>query len=67
SDPANQYKSPGPTMINGSNNLGIYAFHANAATFLFVDGSVRSLEASASADVVADLLTTRGDEAATLP
>ncbi|MFM8706556.1 MAG: DUF1559 domain-containing protein, partial [Planctomycetia bacterium] len=67
SDPANQYKSPGPTMINGSNNFGIYAFHANAATFLFADGSVRSLEASASADVVAALLTIRGDEAATLP
>lgn len=67
SDPANQYKSPGPTMINGSNNYGVYAFHPNAATFLFVDGAVRSLDASTSADVVSALLTIRGEESVTLP
>jgi prepilin-type processing-associated H-X9-DG protein len=66
-DPANQYKSPGPIMINGSNNLGIYAFHAGGATLLFVDGSVRFLEATTSADVVAALLTIQAGDAVTVP
>jgi prepilin-type N-terminal cleavage/methylation domain-containing protein len=56
-DPANRSKSPGPTMINGSNNFGIYAFHAAGAAALFADGSARFLDASASADVVAAQLT----------
>jgi prepilin-type N-terminal cleavage/methylation domain-containing protein len=56
-DPANKYKSPGPTMVNGSNNLGIYAFHPDGAAALFVDGSVHFLAAGVSADVVAAQLT----------
>ena len=56
-DPANQYKSPGPTLVNGSNNRGIYAFHPDGAAALFVDGSVRFIDANVSADVVAAQLT----------
>jgi prepilin-type N-terminal cleavage/methylation domain-containing protein/prepilin-type processing-associated H-X9-DG protein len=62
-DPANQYKSPGSTMINGSNTFGIYAFHPGGASALFADGSARFIEAAASADVVAAQLTIRGAEA----
>jgi prepilin-type N-terminal cleavage/methylation domain-containing protein len=62
-DPANQYRSPGPTMINGSNNFGIYAFHHGGASALFVDGSARFIDASASADVVAAQLTIRAGDA----
>jgi prepilin-type processing-associated H-X9-DG protein len=62
-DPANQYRSPGPTMINGSNNFGIYAFHPGGASALFVDGSARFIDASASADVVAAQLTIQAGDA----
>jgi prepilin-type N-terminal cleavage/methylation domain-containing protein/prepilin-type processing-associated H-X9-DG protein len=62
-DPAKQYRSPGPTMINGSNNFGIYAFHPGGASALFVDGSARFIDASASADVVAAQLTIRAGDA----
>lgn len=62
-DPANQYRSPGPTMINGSNNSGIYAFHPGGASALFVDGAARFIEASASADVVAAQLTIQAGDA----
>lgn len=61
-DPANQYRSPGPTMINGSNNFGIYAFHPSGASTLFADGSVRFIDATASADVVAAQLTIQGGD-----
>jgi prepilin-type processing-associated H-X9-DG protein len=44
-------------MVNGSNNLGIYAFHPDGAAALFVDGSVRFTDAGVSADVVAAQLT----------
>jgi prepilin-type N-terminal cleavage/methylation domain-containing protein/prepilin-type processing-associated H-X9-DG protein len=62
-DPAKQYRSPGPTMINGSNNFGIYAFHPGGASALFVDGSARFIDASASADVVTAQLTIRAGDA----
>jgi prepilin-type processing-associated H-X9-DG protein len=62
-DPANQYKSPGPTLINGSNNFGIYAFHPGGASALFVDGSVRFIDASATADAVAAQLTIQAADA----
>ena len=66
-DPANQYRSPGPTMINGSNNFGIYAFHPGGASALFVDGSARFIDATASADVVAAQLTIQGADAVVEP
>jgi prepilin-type processing-associated H-X9-DG protein len=44
-------------MINGSNNLGIYAFHPGGAAVLFADGSTRFVDADVSADVVAAQLT----------
>lgn len=62
-DPANQYRSPGPTLINGSNNFGIYAFHPAGANALFVDGSTRFIGAHASADAVAAQLTIQAADA----
>jgi prepilin-type N-terminal cleavage/methylation domain-containing protein/prepilin-type processing-associated H-X9-DG protein len=62
-DPANQFKFPGPQLINASNNWGIYAFHPGGASALFVDGSARFIDASASADVVAAQLTIRAGDA----
>jgi len=65
-DPAGA-KSPGPILINGSNNFGIYAFHPAGANVLFVDGSARFVEESAAADVVAAQLTVQGGDAASGP
>ncbi len=66
-DPARQYKSPGPQLINGSNNFGIYAAHTGGANMLFGDASARFVADSAAADVVAALLTIQGGEAAARP
>lgn len=65
SDPVNQYKSPGPRLINGSNNSGIYSFHSGGAQMLYADGSVRFVDESASADIVASQLTIKAGDAAT--
>jgi prepilin-type N-terminal cleavage/methylation domain-containing protein/prepilin-type processing-associated H-X9-DG protein len=66
-DPADQFDDPGPTMINGSNFYGIYAFHPGGAGLLFVDGSCRFMAEDASADVVAAALTIAGGEMVQLP
>lgn len=65
-DPASQIKSPGPRMINGSNNYGVYSFHPGGAYFLYADGAVRFTDESTSADIVASQLTIKaGDMVAT--
>lgn len=66
-DPANQYTDPGPTMINGSNERGIYAFHPKGAHMLFADGSCRFWNDDSSPDVVAAALTIVGGEMVPLP
>jgi prepilin-type N-terminal cleavage/methylation domain-containing protein len=66
-DPARQYPDPGPTMINGSNDRGIYAFHPAGATLLFVDGSCRFWNDEVSVDVIAAALTIAGGEMVQLP
>ena len=66
-DPANQCKSPGPQLVNGSNNSGIYAFHSCGANVLFADGSTRFLDDTMSADVVAALLTVQAADMAVVP
>ena len=66
-DLASQIKSPGPQMINGSNNYGVYAFHPGGANFLFADGSARFLTDTTSADVVAALLTIKAGDAVPVP
>ena len=66
-DATKRYKSPGPTLINGSNNGGIYAFHPGGADLLFVDGSTRFISDSVTVDVVAAMLTAQGMDAVTVP
>jgi len=66
-DATKRYKSPGPTLINGSNNGGIYAFHPGGADLLFVDGSTRFIGDSVTADVVAAMLTAQGMDVVTVP
>ena len=66
-DTVNRYKSPGPTLINGSNNAGIYAFHPGGANLVFVDGSTRFIVDSVTADVVAAMLTAQGEDSFTIP
>jgi len=61
-DPANQYRSPGPQLVNGSNNWGIYGVHFGGASVAFADGSTRFLDDSVSADVVAAQLTVRAGD-----
>lgn len=67
SDPSKRYKFPGPTMINGSNDYGVYSFHKSGAGMLFVDGSCRVISDATSADVVAAVLTIAGGEAMQVP
>lgn len=62
SDPANQSIAPGPQIVNGSNNGGIYAFHPGGANALFADASVRFLAEGASPDVVAAMLTVQAGD-----
>lgn len=52
----------GPCMVNCNNQYSIYAFHTGGANVLFGDGSVRFLRASATATVVAGLITRAGGE-----
>ena len=66
-DATNRYKSPGPTLINGSNNAGIYAFHPGGADLLFVDGSTRFVVDSVAADIIAAMLTAQGQDAVAIP
>jgi prepilin-type N-terminal cleavage/methylation domain-containing protein len=66
-DPANQYVSPGRQLINGSNNFGIYAFHAGGANQLLADASVRFLDEAASPDVVAAMLTVQAGDTVPAP
>ena len=67
SDPLARVKSPGSQLINGGNYWGIYAFHPSGANLLYADGSVRFVDQSASADVVAAQLTAQGGDAASDP
>jgi prepilin-type N-terminal cleavage/methylation domain-containing protein/prepilin-type processing-associated H-X9-DG protein len=53
---------PGPCAVNCQNNNEIYAFHSGLANVAFGDGSVRSLRASTSLQVVANLITRQGGE-----
>jgi prepilin-type processing-associated H-X9-DG protein len=62
SDPVNQCKTPGPQLVNGSNNSGIYSFHNGGAQVLYADGSVRFLQEGASADIVASQLTIKASD-----
>jgi prepilin-type N-terminal cleavage/methylation domain-containing protein/prepilin-type processing-associated H-X9-DG protein len=66
-DPANQSVSPGPQLVNGSNNGGIYAFHPGGANVLFADSSVRFLDDAASPDVVAAMLTVQAGDTVPAP
>jgi prepilin-type N-terminal cleavage/methylation domain-containing protein/prepilin-type processing-associated H-X9-DG protein len=61
-DPANRYRSPGPRLVNGSNNWGIYGMHPGGASVAFADGSTRFIDDSVSADVMAAQLTARAGD-----
>lgn len=49
-------------MINASNYISIYGFHAGAAQVLLADGSVHGLSESTDVDVVIGLLTATNGE-----
>lgn len=61
-DPANQYRSPGPQLVNGSNNFGIYSLHPGGASVAFADGSMRFIDDAVSADVMAAQLTAQAGD-----
>lgn len=61
-DPANQCRSPGPQLVNGSNNWGIYGMHPGGASVAFADGSTRFIDDAVSADVMAAQLTARAGD-----
>jgi prepilin-type N-terminal cleavage/methylation domain-containing protein len=54
--------SSGPCMINCNNNFSLYGFHTGGVQAGMTDGSVRFLRQSATADVVAALITRAGGE-----
>jgi prepilin-type N-terminal cleavage/methylation domain-containing protein/prepilin-type processing-associated H-X9-DG protein len=60
-DPATK-SAPGPCAVNCQNNNEIYSFHQGLANAVFADGSVRPLKATASLQVVANLITRSGGE-----
>jgi len=66
-DPANQSVDPGPQVVNGSNNGGIYAFHPGGANVLLADAAVRFLDEAASPDVVAAMLTVQAGDTVPAP
>jgi prepilin-type N-terminal cleavage/methylation domain-containing protein/prepilin-type processing-associated H-X9-DG protein len=61
-DPANQYRSPGPQLVNGSNNFGISSLHPGGASVAFADGSMRFIDDAVSADVMAAQLTAQAGD-----
>ena len=65
-EPKDQFAT-GPQMINGTNKGGIYAFHPGLAGFVLVDGSVKFLTETSSANIVAAACTFAGGEAISLP
>jgi prepilin-type N-terminal cleavage/methylation domain-containing protein/prepilin-type processing-associated H-X9-DG protein len=58
---------PGPCAVNCTNDREVYSFHPGGANAVFVDGSVRFLEASLSMRLFAALVTRAGGEAVTIP
>jgi prepilin-type N-terminal cleavage/methylation domain-containing protein/prepilin-type processing-associated H-X9-DG protein len=52
----------GPCMINCNNGNSIYAFHTGGANVVMADGSVRFVRQSASANIVAGMITRAGGE-----
>jgi prepilin-type N-terminal cleavage/methylation domain-containing protein/prepilin-type processing-associated H-X9-DG protein len=57
--------TPGPCGVNCANANEIYAFHTGVANVLFGDGSIRTLQAGTSINVVIPLITRAAGE--TLP
>jgi len=53
----------GPCMVNCNNGNSVYAFHTGGASVGMADGSVRFLRQSATADLVAAMITRAGGEA----
>lgn len=66
-DPAKQYSSPGPQLVNGSNNFGMYGMHPGGASVAFADGSTRFIDDSVSADVMAAQLTAQAGDFVSQP
>jgi prepilin-type processing-associated H-X9-DG protein len=56
-NPASPGDATGPCAVNCINNKEIYSFHTGGANVVMADGSVRFLKATASLDVVLQLLT----------
>ncbi|HEY1192214.1 MAG TPA: hypothetical protein VGE74_31610 [Gemmata sp.] len=54
----------GPCLVNCTNYYAMYSFHPGLVNTGRVDGSVRPIRQSASADVIAALLTIQGGEVA---
>lgn len=52
----------GPCMVNCNNELSIYSFHTGMANTLNGDGSVRLLRQTATATIVAAMITRSGGE-----
>jgi prepilin-type N-terminal cleavage/methylation domain-containing protein/prepilin-type processing-associated H-X9-DG protein len=52
----------GTTVVNASNDYGLYSFHTGGANQLFCDGSVRFISAGVSPNVVVAQVTKAGGE-----
>lgn len=52
----------GPCTINCNNSQGVYAFHAQGANAVFVDGSVHFLKSSISPNTLFGMVTINGGE-----
>lgn len=54
--------SPGPCMINCSNNFAAYGYHPGVITAAYADGSARTISAKTDSNIVAALMTMAGGE-----
>jgi prepilin-type N-terminal cleavage/methylation domain-containing protein/prepilin-type processing-associated H-X9-DG protein len=54
--------TPGPCVINCSNDYGFYSFHPHGANFLYADGSVRFQTENVASRVLAAQVTRAGNE-----
>jgi prepilin-type N-terminal cleavage/methylation domain-containing protein/prepilin-type processing-associated H-X9-DG protein len=62
--PPQLYVTPRPCAVNCSNEYGLYAFHPGGANALMCDGSVQFKTSATPINVMAELLTSHGGEAA---
>lgn len=61
-DEFSRWKSPGPSMVNSSNNYSVYSFHPGGAHVGLADGSVKFVTESVDTATMCEYLTIAAQE-----